>query len=632
MRRSSVLADFIHHKRALRCRVLPRLSRDYLTPLLLPDGSYISAESFRVGVHEDVIRLFTGKAESKAKSAIPESNRVQLGALSHVAPMGLLQIDLTWNSVYVNENFCKLAGLSADEMSGRQWVRAIHPEDAERTLTDMHEAFLSLTTFKGEFRIRTPLGESLWVFCTATPVRTQPSGVTYLLVVQDISLLHEAQQKLRSLAHFDPLTKLANRALLDERLANACARAKRGAKLAVLFVDLDGFKIVNDSYGHRVGDELLKTVAHRLQLCVREEDTIARTGGDEFIIILEDMRFPSDAMKVAEHILDSLSRPTHIDGEPQIVTASIGISLPDANNANPDEIIRQADSAMYHAKRAGKSTYRHYTEDVSKSAERHLSLVRELRAASVETDFCLYFQPQYDTAKGNLIGHEALLRWQRDNGEWVSPSEFVPILEQTHLIHDISEWVFEQAFSAHYQWLREGRIGRDVHISINLSPQLFLRSSVASQLSRYLRRYRLEPSMLVAEITESVLLDERLTNVYGDLKQLSKLGIRLSLDDFGTGFSSLHYLKRFPINQVKIDKTFVKDIFEDTNDAGIIAAILHLASALDLEVVAEGVENAETSDYLLAQGCTLQQGFFLGRPDPHPASIILPEFERKCQN
>lgn len=618
------LRRIVHAKRLQRSRCLRRICPAPSYEIVVDDKVSLLAQPGQSRPNGDMALQLT-VAPIDAQMPVPKalSDLEQLGALSQIAPVGLVQIDLKWNCLFVNDTWCRLSGLNTEEARDQRWTRALHPDDAEKVLMDLHNALLTQSTYKGEFRLHTPLGDDLWVLCTATPVRSENRGLTYLLILQDITSLHEAQIKLKSLAHYDALTHLANRTLLEERLTRACTRARRGIQIALLFIDLDGFKIINDNYGHKTGDDVLVAFAQRLTSVVREEDTVARPGGDEFIILLENIQSPYDAGLVAETILNILKRPIHLNGESQTLSASIGIALTSATNSAPNHLIRQADDAMYNAKRQGKSTYCYYSSDPDGVMERHFHLARELRAASIEEAFKVSYQPQYNLHTGALVGHEALIRWQRGNGEWVSPSEFIPILEETHLIHDVSTWVMDQAFKTQRQWLDSGRIDAGVQMSINLSPKLFYRDQIIHQIQHYLNLYSLPPEVAIFEITETVLIDERLGHIQKPLNRLKQMGCRLALDDFGTGFSSLSYLKAFPIDQVKIDKSFVADVLDDPSDKAIINAIILLAESLELEVVAEGVERDATSLYLMNKGCFIQQGFLFGSPNGQAAPLVL---------
>ncbi len=422
------------------------------------------------------------------------------------------------------------------------------------------------------------------------------------------------EKGLQYLAQYDSLTGLANRTLFRDRLNRAMIRADRNKKIAALiFIDLDRFKNINDSMGHDVGDQLLIEIANRLRECTREGDTIARLGGDEFTIILEDISQISDASLVANKILDSMLQPVIINGLEIFVTPSMGITLYPLDDSSAKDLLRNADAAMYKAKEDGRNCYRFYTSDMNKDLEERIVLENYLRHAIENKEFQLHYQPKFNIQTLELIGAEALLRWDCPKQGMVSPAVFIPIAEETGLIHSITEWVVNEACMQNSKWQLKGY--KPIRMAINLSPKQFKRPDIARTIFNKIVFADLSPKYIELEITESALMED--VNKSNEiLKELKKWGIEISIDDFGTGYSSLSYLKKFPIDTLKIDRSFVRDILDDKDDAAIVSAIIAMANSLRLNVIAEGVETGEQLNFLAAEGCNEVQGYFLGKPIP----------------
>jgi diguanylate cyclase (GGDEF)-like protein len=411
-------------------------------------------------------------------------------------------------------------------------------------------------------------------------------------------------------AHFDPLTALPNRLLFRDRLAQELASATDGrARGALLYIDLDHFKRVNDSVGHAAGDQLLQIVAQRLRACVKEGDTVARLAGDEFTVILRNVAEPESASVVAERIIDSLKLPVNLGGRDHFVQASIGITLfPDDGNTI-EELLRNADGAMYRAKDLGRSRAVFFDRKLmmSRFDTTHSGLYRALR----RREFSLFYQPQFSLVDGSLVGLEALLRWQTPRDGTRQPKDFIPAAETSGLIVDIGGWVLEAACAQYAVWREQGIAPR--RLSVNVSVQQLKHAEFPRTVRRVLEKYGIPPAVIEIELTESVFADE----VAGAaMRQLSELGLRLALDDFGTGYSSLNYLRQYPIDVVKIDRSFLEDVPVNASSATLAATIITMAHALGKEVVAEGVENVEQLDFLRERGCDLAQGFYLARPLP----------------
>ena len=436
-----------------------------------------------------------------------------------------------------------------------------------------------------------------------------------------------AEEELAYMAQYDSLTGLANRALFRDRLEQALARAERNGNLvALMFLDLDRFKAVNDTLGHSYGDELLKEVARRVEGRVRESDTVARLGGDEFAIVLEDLSYAHDAIPVAQDILELVSQPLILDGHKVFVTGSIGIAVRPPSEG--DRLLKDADAAMYRAKQRGRNNHEFYTEEMNVQAHERLALERDLRRALVREEFLLYYQPQVDLATGKIVGTEALLRWHHPERGLVSPGEFISVLEDTGMIVPVGEWVLRTACRQGKAWQESG-LG-PLRVAANLSARQFSQEGLVDTVARILEETGLDLLTLELEITESLLMEdmEASTQALTELKR-SVSGIRITIDDFGTGYSSL-YVKTLPIDLLKIDRSFVRDIAVDPDDAAIVTAILGLAHNLRLEVIAEGVETGEQMAFLRERGCDLAQGYYLSRPIP--AGELTELLEKETRN
>ncbi|MDT4332118.1 MULTISPECIES: EAL domain-containing protein [Methylomonas] len=434
---------------------------------------------------------------------------------------------------------------------------------------------------------------------------------------REMEEVKRARQRLDYMAHFDALTDLPNRTLLTDRALQFIARAQRKREVvAFLFLDLDNFKTINDSFGHTVGDELLREVAKRIASCLREGDTPARMGGDEFIIMLPGIKDSLDAAKVAVKILGLLNEPFVINQHQIYSRASIGISVFPENSGNLDELLAQADSALYHAKKLGKNNYQFFTSEMNSTAQRYLQLEHHLRCALGQGELSLYYQPQVQIDSRAVIGMEALLRWHSPTLGMVMPDQFIGLAEETGLIVPIGEWVLRTACEQAQCW-RE--TGTPVRVAVNLSGRQFQdfqhQRGLLDVVATVLAETGLPAELLELEITESIMMRDVDTTL-ATLQGLKRLGVRISVDDFGTGYSSLSYLKRFPLDTLKIDKAFVKDVSTDDSDRAIVAAITAMAGQLKLELVAEGIEDLEQLVFLSGQRCNYGQGYYFSKPVP----------------
>jgi len=436
----------------------------------------------------------------------------------------------------------------------------------------------------------------------------------FIGIMRDITERKAAEEKIIHLAHYDALTDLPNRLLVQDRIQQTIAWAQRaGAQFAVMFIDLDRFKSINDSLGHDAGDQLLQMVAHRLTESLRAEDTVGRQGGDEFIVLLASLSAAEDSALVAQKILDALSAPFVINGQDLHTGASIGIAVYPQDGKDVETLLKNSDTAMYHAKEAGRSNYQFFAAQMNAAAAERLLLESNLRRAIERSELLLHYQPLVNIADGSIVATEALVRWNHPELGLVSPARFIPVAEDSGLIVPLGEWVFRQACSQLKRWHEQGmQLPRMV---VNLSPRQFRQKHLVQTFSGILSETGVDPHWLGLEITENVIMENPEVSI-GILAQLKALGIELSLDDFGTGYSSLGYLKRFPIHKLKIDQSFVRDISADADDEAMVAAIIVMAHQLNIRVVAEGVETEAQLAFLREHGCDEYQGYYFSRPLP----------------
>ncbi|MCU7810513.1 MAG: EAL domain-containing protein, partial [Candidatus Thiodiazotropha sp. (ex Notomyrtea botanica)] len=470
----------------------------------------------------------------------------------------------------------------------------------------------TLGQWSGEIRNRRKNGEVFTEWLSVKCVYDKNGVITnYVSIVTDISQLKEAEEKLRHLAHHDTLTDLPNRLFFQDRLDQALSHAARsGKRLGLLFLDLDNFKNVNDSLGHMVGDKLLNKVADRLPKSLRRHDVVARHGGDEFLVMIEDTEGPLELRHIADKIQESLRATLCIDGIEFNVSASIGISLFPENGQDRETLLRNADVAMYEAKRNGRNRVAFYTSELTDTVQARVSLEGDMRKALVNHEFILNYQPQFDTYTGLLIGAEVLVRWQHPVRGLIPPCEFISIAEETGLINELGCWITETACAQAEAWRKSGL--QEFTLAINLSPHQ-LTDGCTCKLKRMLDHTGFPARLLELEITESLLMESGCKAIE-QLFDIKKMGVGLSMDDFGTGHSSMSQLKHLPIQKLKIDRSFIRDIPDDPNDAAITRSIIALGHAMDLKVLAEGVETEKQRDFLKKENCDALQGYYLGRP------------------
>ena len=557
-----------------------------------------------LGVTRDISERYRTEEKLRQFAAVVENTRE-----------GVVITDAKVSIVAVNRAFTGITGYTEEEAIGRKPQLLASGYHGRRFYRAMWNSILSTESWQGEIWDRRKNGEIYPQWLSISTVKDAVGKTLhYVGVFSDISQIKDSQAQLEHLAHHDPLTGLPNRLLLTARLEHALERAERhDTPGALLFLDLDRFKLVNDSLGHNVGDELLKQVAERLQHAVRREDTVARLGGDEFTVLLENLREEADAARTAAKLIEVLVDPFEVRGQPLFIGVSIGITVFPRDGTSVEQLLRNADAAMYHSKEEGRNTYRYYREEMTTLALEHVKVESRLRKAIEKDELVLHYQPQVELRGGRLIGMEALVRWQHPVEGLIPPMRFIPLAENTGLIVPLGEWVLRAACVQGKAWLDQGLwFGR---ISINIAGKQFQDGRLLDVVRRTLWETGLPPECLELEITETCIMKEA-EQAIDILQAIRDMGVSLAIDDFGTGYSSLTYLKLLPIDRLKIDKSFVRDLAQDENDAAIARAVIVLGHTLQFRVIAEGVENPAQRERLLLDGCDEAQGYMFGRPLP----------------
>lgn len=527
------------------------------------------------------------------------------------SPISVMITDRNGIISYVNPKFEEVSGYSAEQALGERLDFIRFDQQEENPYQDLWATVRMGHEWRGECCNQRADGQIFWEYITVSPLKNALGHVTHFVAVkEDITVRRSYEEYLRRQAHFDPLTGLPNRMLLLDRLDQAIIQAQRNrGEAAILCVDLDRFKHVNDTMGHAAGDALLKEAAGRLAGCARESDTIARLAGDEFVLLLPGVDGSVGAQRVAQRVVDAFAAPFGLEGQEHFVTASIGIALYPDDGVERQLLLRNADLAMYKAKEQGRNGYQFFTPEINIRMQERLALEARLRNALRRQELQLYFQPIMDLRSGEAVALEALLRWILPDGVSVPPGQFVPVAEEIGLIREIGDWVAVKVCAL----LRDRP---DIpRVALNVSPRQLRVAGYADRMGELLAEYGLAPDRLELEITESVLMDDA-SEAEGNLRRLNEIGIRLAVDDFGTGYSSLAYLRRYPFKALKIDRSFVNAAPRDANAARLVEAVLAMARGLGLDAVAEGVETAEQLNFLRRRGCEMAQGFLLGHPQP----------------
>jgi len=563
------------------------------------------------------------KVTEKTQSLISTMDELKkLTIAVEQSPASVIITDLDAKIEYVNPSFEKITGYTSDEVVGKKpnILKSGHTTDEE--YQTLWETLLSGKPWRGEFYNRTKQGELYWERALITPIKGENNQTThYLGIKEDITAYKAYEQKLIEQATYDPLTSLPNRVLAKDRLSLALSTASREKSLgALIFIDLDNFKMVNDTLGHQAGDNLLIEVAKRLQNSVREGDTVARLSGDEFLIILSGLKSHFDAETVAEKVLEELGKPIRLQSQELIVTASLGITIFPSDDSNPDNLMRNADTAMYQAKNSGKNVFCFFSDKLNAQAQQRLKMEQCLRKALQKDELSLHYQPIINSANQQIVAAEALARWHSPEQGFVPPETFISLAEEIGLIEPIGNWILWTACRQAMLWAEQGR---PLKIAINISPKQLSKSDVFLKTVKHvLHETKLPTRYLELELTESSLIQNPEESVVL-LNNLKDLGIRLSIDDFGTGYSSLSYLKYFPFDTLKIDRSFMEGVPEDESDSLLTANIIRMAHDLGMEVVGEGVETKQQQAFLTQNTCDLLQGYYFSHPLPDKEFSLL---------
>ncbi|MGQ7846539.1 putative bifunctional diguanylate cyclase/phosphodiesterase [Granulosicoccus sp. 3-233] len=535
-------------------------------------------------------------------------------ALTNVAPVGIIQLAADWTCDYANDMWCQLSGLSMDESIGEGWVDSLHAEDVVDALVELREALSESRIFSKNIRLQRPTGSISWVSLSATATINDLGQFTgCLLVLLDITETYKASERMRYAATHDVLTGLANRTSFLDKLQSRLDSSRQRVRTALLYLDLDGFKTVNDTLGHDCGDELLRQVAYRLRTVIRGEDICARLGGDEFTIILTSACSMEEVCAIAETIVRGFNQPFEVFDNDLNLSVSIGIALANEQSSSSDAFIKQADTALYKAKASGRSRWIVYTREFQHEDKQRSALGSRIRRATERHEFTLVYQPQFRIEDRSIVSFEALLRWSPNDMPSPDTQLLVSVLEESGLINDVGQWVLETACQQHRQWLDDGLVDESCTISVNVSVAQLSLANFTSRLQRILERSNLPAHCLNIEITESALIEKN-SSCIRVMNEVKDMGVKLSLDDFGTGYASLAYLTRLPIDFLKIDKSFVMAMNSDETSRTIVMSVLALAGTLNIDVVAEGIENEGTLVQLREASCQYGQGFLVARP------------------
>jgi diguanylate cyclase (GGDEF)-like protein/PAS domain S-box-containing protein len=549
-----------------------------------------------------------------ARSVEPEMARVVMNATGDA----VLGIDTSGRLTYVNKVAQQLLAREASSLYGVEFAQAcrVYNVDSKTNLSNLmavvEAAELAAPNIRGSVLVRSD-GAEVPIEYSISPLY-DPGGVLAgaVFVFRDLSESLAMTARMSYLAHHDFLTDLPNRMLLNDRLTQCIVAAERhNRRLAILFLDLDGFKLINDSLGHSIGDGLLKEVAQRLMACVRRSDTVSRQGGDEFVVLLAELGAAQDAAVTAEKIRVALAAPYFISSHQLHLRCSIGISVFPDDGRDVDTLVRSADIAMYHAKETGRNRVQFFENEMNERVVRRQSMIQALNEALIHKEFVLHYQPTYNLHTSEVKSVEALIRWQRPSQGLVTPSHFISIAEDSGLIESIGQWVLREACTQARDWIGAGLpIER---VSVNVSAVEFNRKAFLDGVRTVLKETGLEPRRLEIELTETAVMRDVMATSHV-LEELSADGVRFAMDDFGTGYSSLNHLMLFPIDTLKIDKSFVQDVLTNANAATIVTAIVQLGQSLELEVIAEGIETDEQLRFLALRGCDSGQGYYFGPP------------------
>lgn len=584
------------------------------------DGSRLPVEIQRTALQSEgrdiLVAVTHDITERLAAQAALDASEARFLATFNQAAVGLAHATTDGRWLRCNRKLSQIIGYSEEELLNMTVQEMIHPDDLSTTLELIRRTLTGeLSDYSSQKRYPHKDGGYIWVSVCVSLARGMGGAPDYFIVgIEDISAQKRMEEDLIHLAHHDALTNLPNRTLLHDRLSQAIVYANRsGRHVAAMLIDLDRFKNINDSLGHDAGDRVIVETGRRLCCNTRDGDTVARLGGDEFVVILADVAREEDVAVLAQQILEGMMEPMLVSGEKLYLSGSIGISLFPKDGRDGQNLLQNADTAMYQSKACGGNTFQFYAQEMNALTLERLKLEARLRQALEQHEFVLHYQPQVDIASGVIVGVEALIRWQPPGQALVPPNDFIPIAEETGLIVQIGEWVLRTACAQQSAWRRAG--SPVIRMAVNLSARQFRQNDIVKMVSQVLHETDCSAASLELEITESVIM-ENVEAATETLRELSEMGVHLSIDDFGTGYSSLSYLKRFPIHTLKIDRSFIMDISDHKDDAAIAKAIILLAHSMNLRVIAEGVETKKQLDFLEEHGCNQMQGYLFSPPLP----------------
>ncbi|MGZ5075544.1 MAG: EAL domain-containing protein [Methylobacter sp.] len=604
-------------KRPENKRIELRLQKRHGSPVLVElSGRLVKSITPQQIIHYGEYYLLVNIVDIGARKQLEEELRLAAKVFEN-SDEGILITDHQGRIVKVNPAFTAVTGYDAEEVIGKSPTILKSHKHSSEFYRQMWNKINREGSWQGEIWNRRKNGD-FYLECLSINAITDQFGRAshFIGIFSDITRRRHDEQQIEIMAHYDALTDLPNRVLFNERLKHSIVRATRHKQwISVLFLDLDRFKNLNDTMGHFIGDLLLQGVAKRLKECVRESDTVSRFGGDEFMIVLSDFEDEQSVTlhtaEIAQKILTELSKAFDLSGNKFMTTTSVGIAFFPKDGHSVAELMKNADTAMYHAKGLGRNNYQCYSDDMRELALTRSTLECDLRSALENQELVLYYQPIVNLQTSEIVGFEALIRWQHPKRGLISPDQFIPIAEETGLITGIGEWVLHSACRQLKSWHQAGKTG--LKVSVNLSARQFMQHNLVDIVKHVLDLNDLEPHYLELEITETVIM-KNMNQTIKMLKSLQYLGVSISLDDFGTGYSSLTYLKQFPVNVLKIDRSFIRDILEANDDKVIVNSIIAIAQHMEINIIIEGIEQAGQADYLKNQGCQFGQGYFFAIP------------------
>jgi diguanylate cyclase (GGDEF)-like protein/PAS domain S-box-containing protein len=583
---------------------------------------YIALGIFVLGIFQILIY------EIKRFKVINKDNEISKFSFAiEQSPNMIIVLDREGIVEYVNDTYLSSNGITREDIIGhKENIFNLSAEGSKEFMTNMLAGLEWTTERQGVKKD----GEVYWEYLRVKPIITKKEGLTYfLMVIEDITQRKMAEEKINYMAFHDPLTSLPNRRFLNIRLNNAIEDSVNKSEiLAVMFIDLDRLKLINDNFGHAVGDKILLEVARRLSNSVEANSTVARLGGDEFALVMPHITSIEQVNNIANKILDTIQVPFVLDSEEEIyLSSSIGVALYPEHGTSAEELLKKADTAMYWVKEQGKNGFQIYTDALEYQNYDQLLMQNGLSRGLKNNEFRIYYQPKVNVSTGVVIGMEALMRWEHPVKGIIKPTDFIPHAEKTGLIVPLGEWALRTACAQNKAWQQQGM--SHISIAVNISARQFKETNFVGMVAKVLEDTGLEPQWLELEITESLVMQDAERSIK-NLTELRNMGIHIAIDDFGTGYSSLNYLKKFPITSLKIDKSFVQELTSNVNDNAIINAIISLAHSLNLDVIAEGVETVEHIQFLQERNCHKMQGYYFGKPMPsHQVSEALPALNKK---